>query len=598
MAEIQGPNETSQTSLQITEDTPLMKKMAKMFLEAKSEREKVSQHWEHYYRMWATDQWHDIHVDEWRSRPQVNFIFSTVELETATITDQDPQLVVYPRHNEEGAFEVAEVLNKIYEHSWRKTKGKLALKNGVRNSRIYGTGFLKGGWNSDKKNISIHSIPPDQIYPDPSALDVEDAWYLFHVYDVSINDIIHNWPDKAGQVRPGLITDIGQFDRGVWSSDEENSPLGGLGRLTHTEGASTHTTIVKIREGSSVKIAEGQVTLIEFWEKDPKSGEITLHYIANDVLLDSIKNPLGDKIKRFPFVKIINTPVDGEFWGMSTVQALEPIQLSINKRRQQIIDNLRILGNPPILADKSAGLEEDLVLGAPGEIVSVNDGARVDWLRPPAMPQGIFQLQQLDKSEFETISGMFDVVQGRTPSGIEAAAAIAELQEAAQTRVRDKVSLMESALEELGDLLLLIIQSNYTEEQALMLLGKEGALEEVVINAPLTSVGIMDANEEEGNRLADLDAVQRALDITKGGFDIQIKVGSTLPLQKTARLNEAILLFDRGLIDHEEVLTAISHPRKREILARVAQMQQQAPEQAQPGEGQLPPGLENMNLTL
>lgn len=572
MPEIQGPNDRVGSA--IGGGTKLLKRAFKLLNEAKRERQPIAQHWENYYRMWATDQWHDKHTQDWQSTPQANFIFSTIELKVSTLTDQDPQVVVFPRHDDDQSAEVAEVLTKIFDNSWRKARGRLALKNIVRNKEIYGTGIAKAGWDSEKEEVSIFSVPPDQFFPDPSALTDDDMWYCFHVYEVSMNDIIANWPEKARQVKPGKLKDLGAFDRDVWSSTEAENLLGGTGRLTFTEGASTHTTIVDLDKGERVPVADGRVTLIEFWEKDPRSGDITLHYIADNKVLQTVEDPLGKRLKRFPFIRFPNIPVDGQFWSLSTIQALEPLQRSINERRRQIIDNMRILGNPPILADKSAGLEEDIILGAPGEIISINDGSRVSWLQPPAMPQGIFQLQQMDKSDMETVSGMFDVVQGRTPTGIEAAAAIAELQEAAQIRVRDSVALMEDSMEQLGQVLLDLIQSNYTERKALMLLGKEDALERVEINVPQNMVEAQQVLEVELDKSLDLEQVSRALDVTKGDFFIQIKAGSTLPISKAAKLNEAMLLYDRGLVDQQEVLQAIQHPRRQEIIQRMTQPQQ------------------------
>lgn len=571
---ILGPNSKNvQPEVLRGDDSPekrLLRRAFRLFETAKEQREPIAMHWPRYYRQWATDAWKDIHVDEWRSRPQVNFTFSTIELEVATLTDQDPQVIVFPRNDDQEDTEVAQVLNAIYANSWRVGKGRLSLKNIVRNSKIYGTGIAKSVWSEDRDDVAILSVRPDQFYPDPSATSIEDMWYCFHVYEVSANDIKQNWPERSHLVKAETLGQLGQFDRDVWSSVEEGGPFGGEGRLTHTEGTSTHTTITKVRDGGPFDPDTGTVTLMEFWERLPDSNGIRLHYIANNIHLESVEDPLGSRFKKFPFVRFLHLPVDGEFWGMSMIQPIEPLQLSINKRRQQIIDNLRILGNPPILADLQAGLEEDLILGAPGEIIQVAGGVNaVKWLESPAMPQGLFELQQLDKSEFETITGNFDVVQGRTPTGIEAAAAIAELQEAAQVRIRDRVALMEDGIEDLARLMLLLIQSNYTEEKTLMLLGKEGVLEERRINQPLTPDLAQTAIDEELEAAVDLENVERALDVTRGDFDVQLKTGSTLPISKVARLNEAVLLFDRGIADAEEVLTAINHPRKSEILKRL-----------------------------
>lgn len=568
----------------------LVRRALRLFKEAKADREEASKHWERYYRLWAGDQWHGIQVDEWKSQPQVNFLHSTVETITSTVTDQKPQIVVFPRSNKIEQIEVAEVLTKIFTDAWSRMRMGKALKNVVRNAGVYGTGIFKTAFNNEADNIDLHSVLPDQFYPDPSATNVNEMWYCFHVYDVSFNTILENWPEEAPRIKAKMM-DTGQFKRDVWSS-EQSDAFGPINRLTK-DG---HTSVLDSSKGTPVgrAVQEGQTTLMEFWEIDVESGDMFLHYISNDVVLETIRNPLGPKVKEFPFKKVSYIDVDGEFWGIGLCQILEPLQLSINKRRQQIIDNLRILGQPPLVADKGAGLEEDIILGAPGEIININDGARVQWLQPPAMPPGLFQLQDMDKRDIETVSGVFDVVQGRTPTGIEAAAAIAELQDAAQTKIRAFVSNMEDALEDIARIMLTLVQSNYTDEKALLLMGEEAKEPELInINSPITLDEAEAQIEEQIDILGVLESVERALDVTKGDFDVQLKAGSTLPISKSARLNEAILLFDRGIIGPDELLTAINHPRRREIIDKLEQQQAAASGQVPGleglGGGELPP---------
>lgn len=584
MVRARDANEIRSELQQTTPGANRVRSIKDRFQRARKARDKFEKPWKRYYQLWAGDHWSGIPLQDWQSRPSVNFIFSTTETIVATMTDQSPQIVVFPRSDKMDDLVVADILQKLVAYAWERSNGNAALENVVRDMVLYGTGIMKVAWNQELDNVELQPARIDQVYVDPAATDFRDAWYVFHVYTMSMNSVVSFWPDKAEQVRTGAEKNIGQFKRDVWESPSVPGRGGHPFSGTTTITDSGHST--RLIEGSGTSgtepddMADQEVQVIEYWEKNPKTGKLSVSFIAGDVLVEEISEPLGARITRFPFVRFANHPVTGEFYCVGETQVLEPLQLSINKRRQQIIDNLKILGNPPILADKEAGLEEDVILNAPGEVISVTGGTRVQWLNPPAMPSGLFELQQFEKQEIEAVSGVFDVVQGKRPTGIEAASAITALQESAQTRIRRKTRRMEGALEEIGALIVLLIQQNYTDERIFNLVMEDGNVETLQINKTIpeeVGIPIAEGAEEPAPGAVDdlmadrtqLLAISKAMDITKGEFYVQVKAGSTLPISKSARLNEAILLFDRQIVDSNEVLTAINHPRKREILDRL-----------------------------
>jgi len=196
---------------------------------------------------------------------------------------------------------VAETMTKLLGFMWKKGRGQIALKNAKRNSAIYGTGIIKVVYDSDQDIVRYVSVPPDQFYPDPNATSDDDLWYAFHVYDISLNDVEKNWPDKIGAIRSGKRRDQDSFNRDAWrAEDDDGSIIGSSGQMTFTQGTSTHTQAIELTGGED-GAKGGAATLMEFWERSPKSGRIRLHYIIGNTLLASIDDPLGDKIRRFPF---------------------------------------------------------------------------------------------------------------------------------------------------------------------------------------------------------------------------------------------------------------------------------------------------------
>jgi hypothetical protein len=67
----------------------------------------------------------------------------------------------------------------------------------------------------------------------------------------------------------------------------------------------------------------------------------------------------------------------------------------------------------------------------------------------------------------------------------------------------------------------------------------------------------------------------------RGELDVRVQAGSDLPFEAADKERKALALFDRQIIDAEEVLDQMQYPNKEKLLARMAQMQQAAAEQAQ-----------------
>jgi hypothetical protein len=296
------------------------------------------------------------------------------------------------------------------------------------------------------------------------------------------------------------------------------------------------------------------------------------------VLLEDAENPYDDG--QIPFDRYVNYMLPREFWGASEIEQLEGPQRIINKIFSFALDVLTLTGNPIWLVPSSSGVDPDNLTNRPGlnvEYDGDNAPQRVDGggLQP-------FVLQLFDKTAeiFDSIAGSQDVTRGVQPTGVTAASAISTLQEAAQTRIRQKSRNLDFYLQNVGQKYLSRVFQFYSAPQIVRLTGNEGAtryfrmqvedtvrtLEDGVTQVPGKTMKVMpytDNGQEDPTGYKEFEI--------RGKFDVRVVTGSSLPFakaEKEAKVKEA---FELGLIDQEEALKSMEWPNYQMVMQRMAE---------------------------
>jgi len=562
---VEGANSGSISEKTIPEDQGKVEKnlaeqVLRAYKEAKKHRATYDKNWDRWYRLYSGQHW-DGPRPEWRSTPVVNFIFSTIETILPIMTDNNPQINVVPKN--EASLPTSSIMGVIMEKLWVDNDMDLKLPETVKNALKYGTGIQKAWWNpalaDGLGDVAVSVVDPRHFYPSPGAKNIEDAAYVVFAANIPVDNIIRDFPDAKGKLVGGIWDEDLTVSKSITSQRVDSGTF--LGPVSNTLGTDTTEFKGNLQGRDGVMDRNKLATLIEWWHRDD-SGQTWVTIMANGILLKHDKNPFNHN--KFPFVRYIDYQVPSMFWGMGEIQQLEKLQDNINQRRAQITDILRLTANPPFVADADSGVNPKAMTNRPAVIIYKNRGSEVRWLTPPQLPAALFELQDLDKKDFDAISGVLDVTQGRRPVGIEAASAISELQEAAQTRIRFKVRLMEASLRQLGKLMMSLVQQFYTEERTIRTQGATSGQPEFVT-----------VNQEQIDPMT--QAVTKINDVTVGEYDIEIGVGSTLPVNKTRRADQMIELYQLGVVDKRAVLENVGLPPEdyEKILARVEQAEQQ-----------------------
>ncbi len=114
-------------------------------------------------------------------------VFTIVESIVANVGAANPTFD-YVRSSPEQEDQV-DVLNKLTDYWWDKSRLSLKTQSWTRDSILYGMGVMFGAWDSKKNCPAFKNIPLWDFFIDPSATTLEDAGYCGHRYLTSISNL-------------------------------------------------------------------------------------------------------------------------------------------------------------------------------------------------------------------------------------------------------------------------------------------------------------------------------------------------------------------------------------------------------------------------
>lgn len=592
------------------EEKKALKLVNRLYDKAKKHRKKYDEHWLDYYKMFRGKQWKEQRPS-YRHSEVINFIFQAIQSVVPIMTDARQRFDFLPE--EPSDSEIAKILSEVAESDWERGNWLQKLAENIYDAHFYGAGLAGCGFDPKARmgagQITYDTCDPFYCFPDPNARDVnEKGQFFIYAEPVDIDILKRDYPDKKDYIKPDLI-DLIQGDKTDLDQVRFKSPTD---NKTIVEGRSAYEAEYR---NQCLKIT-CYVKSDEFDEEEKKNADGSVYYeqklkypngrkivIAGGVVLSDGPNPYEDGL--FPYARLVNYILPREFWGISEVEQLESPQKIFNKLVSFALDVLTLMGNPIWKVGTGAGVDTDNLFNRPGLIVEATDINQVQREEGVQLQPYVLQLIDRMSNWFQELSGRTDVSQGSNPSGVTAASAIAELQEAAQTRIRLKSRNMDAFLQSFGQLYKNRVFQFYSAPRVVRLTHNQNAQKyfKFHIDSQTMPDGTIQRTatvrnfnqDSNGNFAEDLDAKQYMI---RGDFDVKVSTGSSLPFAKTQKINLATMLFDRHAIDEPELLQATDYPNWEAVWQRVqerkqqeaqAQMQaQQAQAQAKAGGGPPP----------
>lgn len=581
-----------------SDERKAIKLVEKLFEKAKKHRRLYDQQWLDFYRFFRGRQWKEQRPT-YRHSEVINFVFQTIQSLAPLQNDSRPRFDFLPE--EPGDLELATILSDTADADWTKNNWSMELYEAILDSNIYGTGFSETCCEGSEKKIVFQSRDPFHCYPDPDATDVNKKGDFFiYAEPMEVDKIKRRWPEKKDFIKADMMdllkgqkneTGVMRFrdpvDAKVTVEGESSTDL------IHKSKALVITCYIKAEAladefdeveqpvmgqmpvldemGNQVGMQEVQ-TGTEFVQiaKYPNGRKIV---ICNNVVLSDGPNPYDDG--EFPYERLVNYPLSREFWGISEVEQLMGPQKIFNKVFSFALDVLTLMGNPIWVVSTDADIDVDNLVNRPGLVVEKNPGSEVRREEGVQLQPYVLQIADKIQAWIEGLSGSQDVSRGVQPTGVTAASAISQLQEAALTRIRQKSRNQDAFLQDVGRHWASRTFQFRTAPQIYRLTSAEGAnkyfrayVEPYESEAgekmkrfrflPYTEAGKMDPTQEKVYE-------------TRAKFDVKVSTGSSLPFNKAEKEQRLLGLFDRGAIDRQELLKGSDYPNWEAVEQRMAQ---------------------------
>lgn len=577
---------------------------------AKKHRRMYDHKWLDFYRMFRGRQWKEQRPS-YRHSEVLNFVFRSIQSTVPIQVDARPRFEYLPQ--EPADREVAEIVNEVAEADWIRHNWGEQLLEVVYDSNIYGTGCSE--IEGEPNRINMESRDPVYCFPAPEARDTNRSCpYFVYAEPKDIHWIKKKFPDKAkflkADVAQLVTNERTQNDVRFRSPADRNQVMEGS---TPTDPANKDLALYKVLyltpDFCSDDFDEQEREVIDPATGNPKvnaeTGAPEREYVQKakyprgrriitcaGILLEDGENPYDDG--EIPFDRYVNYLMPREFWGMSEVEQLEGPQRIVNKIYSFILDAMTLMGNPIWMIPSGSGVDPDSLTNRPGLNVEF------DGENPPVRQEGTqlqpYIMQMFDKvaEVFDSIAGSQDITRGVQPTGVTAASAISSLQEAAQTRIRQKARNLDFYLQGVGQKYLSRMFQFYSAPQIVRLTGNEGAsryFRMQVVDAERTlEDGVTKVPGKRMKVTAYTDAGQEDLANSKeyeikGKFDCRVVTGSSLPFARAEKEGKLQKLYELGIIDQEEVLKGSEFPNWEAVIDRMEakkQAEAQAAAAAQP----------------
>lgn len=364
--------------------------------------------------------------DAWKSKLKLPVIFTQLKTirprlyasifnnpDYIEITSSDPDLI-------EDLNNIREyLLSKLNKANFRKK-----VKQIINDCLMYPAAFIKLTVN-DKGEPIINRVSYLDIWCPLTYNENTGFTEIFHRVETNINNL------KI------------QEAKGIYSNTEKV-----LNTSYPKDIADLHKSIMAYHLGlesvetvdyTNVPMSYKPVELIEWWGK----YDINDDGLDEDIIVTIANRQVGirideNKLGIIPFFPVRFMKEENLTYGKTLPQLLQNLQAEISTLRNQRLDLLNLMIEPPLKVRRTADISLSTLFLAPGHILEVDEDNDIVPIVSGQLPQVALIDEGNVKQDIQTVSGVTDPLMG-IQSRTQTATAVSILTSEAATRIKDYV---------------------------------------------------------------------------------------------------------------------------------------------------------------
>lgn len=356
---------------------------------------------------------------------RANYVFSNIEAIVPKMFDRLPGFQVLGRGEDDDVKSplVEAVLKYKFDHALNIEE---EMEDAVRDMLISGFGVFKICWDFvdkeveedaggakekktyiEKDDVSLKIVNPKNFYITAGDTRMGNADGFFEKMIVGIEDAKAKWGDDKG------------FD-------------------------ANHYTVSLSEDKENLKKAGAKTVVWEFHDSKTKK---VYTFTDNDILDTRDWYDHG----HFPYVVLPNYRGAHEFYGMSEVYQLEPLQDEILEIEAQQSEFRKRAINPKKVVMKGAidDVNMQRLRNPKINVIEVTQPNAIQWEQPAMIGPDIYRMREQKKEDISLMTGQNEISRGGVEETVKTATGQAIVNDASQGRIRHKVRAMERAMKEI-----------------------------------------------------------------------------------------------------------------------------------------------------
>lgn len=474
-----------------------------------------------------------------------NMVFSTVNVIVPSIAVNYPKITVTAR-KPDGEPRAA-VVEAVANHNWRHFEVHDEFRRATKDFVVVGHGWLKTIWSFVQAE---RDWTPDAFQLEAENRLAQRAAAIQQGVRVGMSEkdypteeeVLASIPDKESYIKEDqpLVQRISPFDIFVdpdatnlkdarWIAQRMFIPIE-VARTKKEWSAKARRNI----QPTAMSEAKRDVDIMFDGEERGKNAEFAVVWEFYDLVNNKVSTfsdgcddfllPPGTVPYAFPhpFVFLQNYEVPDKFYPLGDVEAILPLQLELAVTRTQMVNDRKRYRRMYLYRGDEIGADgvDAMLSGDDNVMVEVTGDRPFGELLAPiattALPPEFYNQTAMILDDINLVSGVTEYQRGAMSEIRRTATEANMIQDGANARAADKLSLIERGISKVANNIVALAQQFLTSDQVAKIVGEDG------------SVGWVNYSRDD----------------IAGDFDFDVEAGSTQPQNESFRRQSALQMMD------------------------------------------------------